>query len=79
MERQHIILASILVLAAGGSLGEIRQSFQVRPDTFYRFDGLLKAPRKEIAVYGIKLRKGGKELKRRVGTVSRDGSVLRKP
>ena len=53
-----------IVQAAGGSLGEIRQSARVKPDTNYRVDGLLKATRKELAVLGIKLRKGGQEVER---------------
>lgn len=53
-----------IVKAAGSSLGEIRQSVKIKPDTAYRVEGLLKATRKEIAVLGIKLRKDGKEIER---------------
>jgi hypothetical protein len=53
-----------IVKSAGGSLGEIRQSVKLKPDTAYCVEGLLKATRKEIAVLGIKLRKDGKEIER---------------
>ncbi len=53
-----------IVQAAGGSLGEIRQSVKVKPETAYRVEGLLKATRKEFAVLGVKLRKDGREVER---------------